>query len=42
MSFLMSSNSTMRRDFKSESCFSSVLGNPGCAVVSEMGFDYAK
>jgi hypothetical protein len=32
----------MRCDFKSESCFSSVLGFPGFAVVRELGSDDAK
>jgi hypothetical protein len=32
----------MRCDFKSESCFSVVLGYPGLAVVEELGFDGAK
>jgi hypothetical protein len=32
----------MRYDFKSESCFSGVLGYPGLAVVRELGYDDAK
>jgi hypothetical protein len=32
----------MRCDFKSESCFSGVLGYPGLAVVGELGSDDAK
>ena len=32
----------MRYDFKSESCFSSVLGYPGLAVVGVLGSDYAE
>jgi hypothetical protein len=32
----------MRCDFKSESCFSGVLGYPGLAVVEELGSDDAK
>ena len=31
----------MRYDFKSESCFSGVLGYPGLAVVGELGSDDA-
>ena len=34
--------SILRCDFKSESCFSSVLGYPGLAVVGELGSDDAK
>ena len=37
MSFLKPSISIMSGDFKSKSCFSSVLGNPGLAVVGELG-----
>jgi hypothetical protein len=32
----------MRCDFKSESCFSFVLGYPGLAVLGELGYDDAK
>jgi|AATE01.1.fsa_nt_gi hypothetical protein len=32
----------MRCDFKSESCFSGVLGYSGLTVVGELGSDYAK
>jgi hypothetical protein len=32
----------MRSDFKSESCFSSVMGYPGLAIVGELGSDDAK
>jgi hypothetical protein len=32
----------MRCDFKSESCFSCVLGYPGFAMVGELGSDDAK
>ena len=39
MSFLKSSIIIMKRDFKSESCFSDVLGYPGLAVVGELGTD---
>jgi hypothetical protein len=39
---LKSSASIMRYDFKSESCFSSVLGYPGLAVVGVLGSDDAK
>ena len=42
MSFLKSSIIIMRCDFKSESCFSGVLGYPGLAVVGELGSDDAK
>ena len=42
MSFLKSSIIIMRYDFKSESCFSGVLGYPGLAVVGELGSDDAK
>jgi hypothetical protein len=41
MSFLKSSMSIMEYDFKSESCFSSVLGYPGLAVVEVLGSDDA-
>jgi hypothetical protein len=37
MSFLKSSI-IMRSDFRSESCFSGVLGYPGLAMVGEIGF----
>ena len=37
MSFLKSSTSIMRYDFKSESCFSGVLGYPGLAEVGVLG-----
>jgi hypothetical protein len=39
MSFLMSSASIMRYDFKSESCFSGVLGYPGLTEVGKLGSD---
>jgi hypothetical protein len=42
MPFLKSSTSIMRYDFKSESCFSGVLGYPGLAVLGVLGSDYAK
>jgi hypothetical protein len=42
MSFLKSYIIIMRCDFKSESCFSSVLGYSGLAVVGELGSDDAK
>jgi hypothetical protein len=42
MSFLKSSIIIMRCYFKSESCFSSVFGYPGLAVVGELGSDDAK
>jgi hypothetical protein len=42
MSFLKSSTSIMRYDFKSKSCFSSVLGYLRLAVVGILGSDYAK
>jgi hypothetical protein len=42
MSFLKSFISIMRCDFKSKSCFTSVLGYPGLAVVEELGSDDAK
>ena len=39
MSFLKSSIIIMRCDFKSESCFSGMLGYPELAVVGELGSD---
>ena len=42
MSFLKSYIIIMRCDFKSESCFSGVLGYPELAVVGELGSDNAK
>jgi hypothetical protein len=42
MSFLKSSIIIMRCDFKSESCFSGVLGYPGLVVVGVLGSDDAK
>jgi hypothetical protein len=36
ISFLKSSITIMRYDFKSESCFSGVLGYPGLAMVGEL------
>ena len=42
MPFLKSSTSIMRYDFKSESCFSGVLGYPGLAVVGVLGSDDAE
>ena len=39
MSFLNSSISTRRFDFKYRSCFSGVLRYPGLAVVGELGSD---
>ena len=42
MSFLQSSIIIMRCGFKSESCFSGVLGYPGLAVLGELGSDEAK
>ena len=42
MSFLKSSIIIMRFDFKSESCFSCVLGYPGLFVVGELVSDDAK
>lgn len=42
MFFLKSSISIMRYDFISISCFSGVLGNPGLAVVGELGSKGAK
>jgi hypothetical protein len=39
MPFLKSFTSIMRYDFKSESCFSGVLGYPGLAVVGVLGSD---
>jgi hypothetical protein len=42
MSFLKSSSSIMRYEFKSESCFSGVLGYPGLTVVGVLGSDDAK
>ena len=38
MSFLKSYIIVKRYDFKSESCFSCVLGIPGLAVVGELDF----
>lgn len=37
MSILKTSIIIMRRDFKSESCFSCVVGHPGLAMVGELG-----
>jgi hypothetical protein len=42
MSFLKSSTSIMRYDFKSESCFSGVLGYPGLTVARVLGSDDAE
>jgi hypothetical protein len=42
MSFLMSSIILMRCDFKTESCFSTLLGYPGLNVLRELGYDDAK
>ena len=42
MSFLKSSIIIMIYDFKSESCFSGVLGYPGFTVVGELLSDDAK
>ena len=42
MSFLKVSIIVMGCDFKSESCFSGVLGYLGLAVVGEPGSDDAK
>jgi hypothetical protein len=42
MSFLMSSIIIMRCDFKSQSCFSGVLGYSGLSAVGELGSDDAK
>jgi hypothetical protein len=42
MSFLKSSIIIMRSDFKSKSCFSGVLGNPGLDVVGKLVSDGAK
>jgi hypothetical protein len=42
MSFLKSSISIMSYDFKSESCFSGVLGYPGLAVLGVLVSDDAK
>ena len=42
MSFLKSSVIILRYDFKSESCFSGVLGYPGLAMVGEMSSNDAK
>jgi hypothetical protein len=39
MPFLKSSTSIIRYDFKSESCFSGVLGYPGLAEVGLLGSD---
>ena len=39
MSFLKSSISSMKCDFKTRSCFSGLLGYPGLAVVGELGSD---
>jgi hypothetical protein len=37
MLFLKSSTSIIKYEFKSESCFSGVLGYPGLAVVGVLG-----
>jgi hypothetical protein len=42
MSFVMCSIINMRCDFKSESCFSHLLGHPVTTVVGELGSDDAK
>jgi hypothetical protein len=42
MSFLKSFITIVRCDFKSKFCFSSVMGNPGIAMVRELGSDDAK
>ena len=42
MSFLNSSIIIMRYDFKSESCFSGVLGYLGLAMVEDLGSDDVK
>jgi len=42
MSFLKSSITIMRCNFKSKSCFSTVLDYPVFAVVGELGSDDAK
>jgi hypothetical protein len=42
MSFLMPSIIIMRGEFRSESCFSGVLGYPGLAMVGELRSDDAK
>ena len=39
MSFLKSSITFMRYDFNSKSCFSSMFGQPGLAVVGELDSD---
>jgi hypothetical protein len=39
MPFLKSFTSIMRYDFKSESCFSGVLGYPGLTVLGTLGSD---
>jgi hypothetical protein len=41
ISFLKSSITIMRSDFRSESCFSGMFGYPGLAVVGELGSDDA-
>jgi len=42
MSFQTSSNIIIRSDFKSESCFSGVMGYQGLTLVGELGSDDAK
>jgi hypothetical protein len=42
MSFLKSSVTITRSDFRSESCFSRVMVYPGLAVVGELGSDDPK
>jgi hypothetical protein len=42
MSSLLSSITFMKWDFRAESCFSSVLGYPGLALVGELGSDDPK
>jgi hypothetical protein len=42
MPFLKSSTSIMRYDFKSESCFSGVLGYSGLTLVGILGSSYAE
>jgi hypothetical protein len=42
MSFIKSSITIIRSDFRSESCLSSVIVYPGLAMVGELGSDYIK
>jgi hypothetical protein len=42
MTFLKLSITSMKLEFRSESCFKGVFGYPGLAVVGELGSDNVK